>query len=299
MASEDYRLLSTEQVIDAIRQCLALGAMNINLTGGESLLREDLPEIVRASRPKSTVISVATNGILLDRKKAKVLMDSGVRIVTISLDSAAPNVHDRIRGYPGCFDKVIAASKYALEAGIEVFLCTILTRKNVKNGDIYRIVRLSRDLGAMLTINLPCQVGSWADEDVLLGEKELQVHQRLLKEPHVRWEGISNYLRVGCPAGVEKLYISPAGDVMPCPFIHISFGNLTEEPVGRIWNRMLTESLFNRVHDRCLIAEDRTFRESYLREIEQSTSYPLHYRCRAAVVAGPIKRNGASDGIRK
>ncbi len=32
--------------------------------------------------------------------------------------------------------------------------------------------------------------------------------------------------KIGCPAGMEKIYITPYGDVIPCPFIHIGFGNI-------------------------------------------------------------------------
>lgn len=288
-ASDGKAALSTTQIVDAVMQCQELGAMNINFTGGEALLRDDLPELVRRSRPKSTVVSVATNGILLSREKVSLLAASGVRILTISLDSAHPETHDRIRNYPGCFEKAIAGSRYAMEAGLEVFFCTILTRENIQSGDIHRMVKLSRDLDSMLTINLPCQVGAWTDDDVLLGEAELEVHRELLKEPNVRWEGVSNYLKAGCPAGVEKLYISPAGHVMPCPFIHISFGNLTDDSLKTIWNRMLYESPFNRVHDQCLAAEDRDFIQSYLKPLEESEHYPLFYSC---LKAPRVRRDG-------
>jgi len=280
-----HQELSTAQVIEVIRQAQKLGAMNINLTGGECLLRGDIPEIVRASRPKSTVMSVATNGILLTKEKTSMLSDCGVRIVTISLDSADPEIHDRIRGYPGCFEKVITGSKYAMEDGIEIFLCTILTHENIESGDIYRMVRLSQDLGVTLTINLPCGVGSWSEDNVLLTASELEVHRNLLKEPNVRWEGLSNYRRPGCPAGIEKLYISPSGDVMPCPFIHIGFGNLKQERLDQVWNRMLTDSPFNRVHDRCLVAEDHDVMESYRKPLEEAEHYPLHYSSHASFPA--------------
>ena len=77
------------------------------------------------------------------------------------------------------------------------------------------------------------------------------------------------------------MYISPSGDVMPCPFIHISFGNLAEEPLMAIWNRILPGSPFNRIHDRCLAAENREFIQSCLGPVSAHETYPLDYRCRA------------------
>ena len=293
--SDDRPRLTTAQIIGSIHQCLDLGAMNINLTGGESLLREDLADIVRASRPKSAVVSVATNGILLTGEKAAMLAAAGVRIVTISLDSADAETHDRIRGVPGCFEKALAAAEHAKREGIEVFFCTILSRDNIVNGDIHRLVALSREMGTMLTVNLPCRVGSWAEDDVLLREDELEVHRKLLEEPNVRWEGLSNYLKPGCPAGVEKLYISPSGDVMPCPFIHIRYGNLAEEPLTAIWNRILSESPFNRIHSHCLAAEDPEFVESVAGPSAGSTSYPIEPCGHEPSTPGPGRRDDPEE----
>ena len=234
--------LPLEAVRKALSECRDLGALNINLTGGEVLMRKDLDELVRAAGPRKTVVSVATNGILLDRDQARRLKRLGVRIVTISLDSADPEVHDQSRGYEGCFQKVLEAVDHAKEAGLEVFLCTILTPENLKNRDIYRMVDLAADKGVTITVNVSCAVGGWKKcKGILLSEEDLAVFDEIVASPHVRWEGGSNYLKEGCPAGVEKIYISPYGDVMPCNFTHISFGNVAEEPLSVIWERMVRE----------------------------------------------------------
>jgi MoaA/NifB/PqqE/SkfB family radical SAM enzyme len=281
-------VLAMDVVKRTLRECIELGVLNINLTGGEILLRKDLDELVRAARPDRTVVSIATNGILFDRAAAFRLKALGVRIVTISLDSADPEVHDRSRGYKGCFKKVFEAVEHARAADMEVFLCTIMTPENLENGDIYRMVDLARDRGLTITVNVSCAVGGWTNKkDVLLSEEELARFDRLVSLPHVRWEGGSNYLKEGCPAAVEKVYISPYGDVMPCNFAHISFGNVAEEPLPRIWKRMLATAPFDRIHRRCLVGADSRFMEEFLAPLERSERLPLSYKdhpafCRAS-----------------
>jgi MoaA/NifB/PqqE/SkfB family radical SAM enzyme len=278
LRDRDRRPLSLETIRRALAECRELGALNINLTGGEVLMRKDLDELVRAAGPRRAVVSVATNGILLDRARARRLKDLGVRIVTISLDSADPEVHDRSRGHPGCFHKVFEAVDHAREAGLEVFLCTIMTPENLKNRDIYRMKDLAAKKGVTITINVSCAVGGWKKcKGILLSPEDLAVFDQIVASPHVRWEGGSNYLKEGCPAGIEKIYISPYGDVMPCNFTHISFGNVAEERLPVIWERMLREEPFNKIHARCLVGADSRFQEQYLTPLESSRKLPMHY----------------------
>lgn len=271
----DRPTLTTAQIETALEQMWRLGAMNINLTGGEALLHPDLPALIRAAHPRSTVVSVATNGIGLDDNAARMLKREGARIVTISLDSADPATHDRSRGYEGCHDAVMAATEHCRRHGIEVFWCTIMTHENVADGDLLRMVELAERRGVMLTINFPCPVGKWWDKNLTPTAEEKSLHRRLMHSRHVRWEGHSNYRREGCPAGLEKLYISPYGDVMPCPFIHISYGNLTERPLRNIWRTLLKVGPFNKIHDGCPVSEDEQFARRYIAPLYQQETHPL------------------------
>ncbi len=267
--------LSLTQIKNVASQCLDLGALNINLTGGEALLRQDLPEIVAACRPRSTVVSLASNGWLIDNSVAKNIASWGVSIVTMSMDSADPKTHDERRRLPGCYDQLMKAVDYLQRAGVEVFLNTILTRENMANGDMEEMVRLAKQKDVVLTVNLACEVGGWQTADVHPKSGGTDYHRSLMKHPHVRWEGSSNYFREGCPAGLEKIYISPYGDVMPCNFIHLSFGNLQNLPLAMIWEKILSDPTFNRIHKRCLVAENAEFRREYLTPISKSPVHPM------------------------
>ncbi len=267
--------LNLAQIKDVAAQCLDLGALNINLTGGEALLRPDLPEIVAACKPRSTVVSLASNGWLIDESTAGDIASWGVSIVTMSMDSADPKTHDTRRNLPGSFERLMKATDYLQAAGVEVFLNTILTRQNMADGDMEEMVRLAGDKGATLTVNLACEVGGWQESDVHPLNEHTKYHRSLMENPHVRWEGSSNYFREGCPAGLEKVYISPYGDVMPCNFIHLSYGNLQQYPLALIWRKVLDDPCFNHIHKRCLVAENPDFQKGRLAPISESPIHPM------------------------
>ena len=270
--------LTTDEIRDVAEQSWRLGTMNLNFTGGEALMHPGLGEMIRAAHPRSAVVSVATNGIRLDRAMARSLRRWGARIVTMSVDSSDPETHDRFRHFPGCFQKVMDATRYCRQEGIEVFWCTVMTHENASDGDLMRLVRMAADRRIMLTVNKPCPVGRWQDRAPGLTEGDRKLHAELMKLPHLRWEGHSNYRKEGCPAGIEKLYISPYGDVMPCPFIHIGYGNLREESLASIWKRMLASSSFNAIRPGCPISEDPAFGEKFLKPITDRGEHPLPAR---------------------
>jgi len=259
---------SAAQVLDAVRQCRRMGALNINLTGGEALLRPDLEDIVRGSGPRSAVISLATNGLLLSAERAASLARAGLSIVTISLDAAEAAEHDRRRGHPGCFEAALAAGEHARAAGLEVFFCTILMKHHLLDGQADRLVAMTRERGATLTVNMPWAVGGWENHDqVLLGDDEQAAFRALVAQPGVRWEGCSNYLKEGCPAGIEKIYITAAGEVTPCTGLHRSFGNVFQKPLAAIWAAMRAQEPFHQVNQGCLAA-DPDFLRRMAREAE-------------------------------
>src|SRR3990170_3275134 len=90
--------LDTEDALAVIRQLsqMAPGAMLV-LTGGEPLLRSDLPRLVKAAADGDLMPVVGTNGTLLDAARAESLKDAGAAGVGISLDASAPAFHDRLR----------------------------------------------------------------------------------------------------------------------------------------------------------------------------------------------------------
>lgn len=244
--------ISAGEVARAARECIALGAMNVHLTGGEAALRTDLPAIVGELSREPAVISLATNGVPFTEPVARDLARAGLSFLSVSLDSTQPALHDAMRGLPGCWDSALEAVRLAKLHDIQPFLCMVLTRRSIHDGDARAMVALAREVGAPLTLVLPTDVGRWAGQPELrLGPREMAIYRELLREPGVRWEGMSNWARESCPAGREKLYITPTGEVMPCNFQHRSYGNLRRESIAAIHARMLADPAWQGEHREC------------------------------------------------
>ncbi|MBI5529748.1 MAG: radical SAM protein [Deltaproteobacteria bacterium] len=262
--------LNPAEIGRAVRGMANVGLLFCNLTGGEALLRQDFYEIVGACRPRKLFVTLASNGKDVDRAKVRRLKAAGIRMVTFSLDSAEATAHDKGRGCDGVFADVVTGVEACRAEGIPVFINAIATHENVSSGDLNALTRLVAGWDALLTINLPYLVGSWHGRtDLLLDEDEMARVREIMELPHVRWEGSSNYLTEGCPAGTEKVYVTPYGDVMPCAAIHASYGNVREEPFETIYLRMRRTPIFCGANGPCLTGGNRRFQCEALPEINR------------------------------
>ena len=110
---------------------------------------------------------------------------------------------------------------------------------------------------------------------------------RLLEQyPHatVDWS-CSYFLRPRCSAGKEKLAVTCYGSVLGCCLNHISFGNVKEEPLRRIWERAMKFSAFREAPDRCLAAFDEQYRNDFMAPIARMAQSPVPYKDHPAINA--------------
>jgi MoaA/NifB/PqqE/SkfB family radical SAM enzyme len=272
MAVEDYRRVA--------REAMALGAVNFSFQGGEPLLLDDLGAIVSACAPERNVISVTTNGTLVTPERARRLRAMGVDILTVSLDSSIPEEHDRFRGVPGTFDRTMAGIRAALDAGLRVSLGTVVTRQNLRSEGISGLLRLAERLGCLLYVILPARAGKWKGaQDVLLTEDDVRYVEDLTRRSRwVRTDFQANLGGYGCGAANEILYVSPHGDVLPCPFLHIAMGSVFEEPLRALRERALENSLFSSYHQRCLVSTDPEFFARHMSQTLSADQLPLPWR---------------------
>ena len=248
LLKSDRKPLSVEQ-IDAIwKQCQALGAIHVNITGGEPTLRKDVVDIIRTLRPDRTMVSLVSNTLLIDEETIAAWARAGLNTLQASLDSARPEVHDQLRGVEGCFDKVINAARLCHKYGINICFSTVLSPESTSDeSQMWELLQLCDREDAFLLICDSASVGGWdgQKEKMLSREERNSALAKLLKHPRARHHNLYNFRgRQGCPAGIEKLYITAYGDVTPCDLMHEPFGNALEEPVEAIWKRMGADPRF-------------------------------------------------------
>ncbi|MFX0134494.1 MAG: radical SAM/SPASM domain-containing protein [Candidatus Hodarchaeota archaeon] len=271
MKIEDYRRV--------IKQANKLGAVNFSFQGGEPLLYPQLEQLIKAAAPYKNVISVTTNGTPLSLERAKKLKKIGVDIFTISLDSMNAEEHDSFRNKQGTFDKTLKGIDAALEAGCNVTIGTVLSHQNIRTEGIERLFEWVCQRHLTLCLALAVPAGEWANNsEILLTEEDMAYLGTLQKKySYVRTDFEANYLKWGCGAIKEILYITPYGDVLPCPYIHISFGNIFDKSLEEIRNIGLGNKYFKEYWQKCLCATDREFIDKFISKINDSEVIPINY----------------------
>lgn len=259
------------------RECMRLGAVNLSFQGGEPLLFRNLGDIIAACQPTCNVISVTTNGTLLNQDRVADLKRLGVDILTISLDSAIAEEHDRFRGVPGTFEKTMSGIRLALKEGLKVTLGTVVTHQTVRSEGITALINLAKKLKVVLYFIMPVPAGRWTGNRkmLLMPEDLVYIDELTRRSPYLRTDFQANLGSYGCGAVKEILYLTPYGDVLPCPFLHISLGNVFEESVATIRNRALRNPYFAVYYQKCLASTDEEFIERYLSKTFDAPQLPL------------------------
>lgn len=251
------------------------GTIGVVITGGEPFLRPDLPEIVKALNPKNKIITIVTNALIVNEKKLREVFAAGANSIEFSLEGINEKENDRIRNVSGHFKKVMEGIKLAKKVGLNVCLSPCLTHQNIK--DFEKFILFAKKLDAFIFLSLAGDCGRWSDkEGVVLDEKDWDLMQSYRRRyPFIRNDFSTNFiLKEGCPAGREKLYISAYGDVIPCSFTQISFGNIRSEPLEKIWERMRNFEPFKTYYPYCRRTRDREYARTYLDPIKNEQNLP-------------------------
>jgi radical SAM protein with 4Fe4S-binding SPASM domain len=230
----------------------------IDLTGGEPFLRDDLCEIVEAitQRCNSPKICISTNGFLTDRILSQ--MDRILRInprvgLGISLDAVGA-LHDEIRGIPHAYEKVCKTIDALKKMGVaDLRLSYVAQDKNVE--ELGKVYSLANELGLELTWvvaqnsaiyfkathNRFHQIQALRKQVNAIISQELKSFQpRRIFRGYFAY-GMYHYACTGkrllpCDAGKGFFFIDPNGDVYPCNFLDRVMGNLRESDFEEIWN---------------------------------------------------------------
>ncbi|MBT4484909.1 MAG: radical SAM protein [Candidatus Latescibacteria bacterium] len=241
--------LTIDQIRDIIDQAMKLGLIHVNITGGEPTLRKDIIEIVKACHPNEIMVSLVTNAYVMTREKMKQLKEAGLNTIQISLDSSVSDIHNKLRGLNGIYDKVMATASWAREFDINLCFTTVLSTETSSNkNEMLKLLELSEREKAFLLVCDSAAIGGWEGqkEKMFTCEERNKALEELMKHPLARHHSMYNFRgRAGCPAGVEKLYITAYGEVTPCDLIHDSFGNVLKEDIETIWKRMCSHPLYS------------------------------------------------------
>ena len=175
--------ISMERFKQVITELGELGCKKIHFSGGEPMLRPQLPDLVAHATDLGMRVTLTTNGTLIDKEKAKALITAGLRGVNVSIDSPIRKVHEKVRGVEGSFKLTTKAvslfSKYARKGKITVRINTVVSRENYFS--LAGLPDLAHELGAdginLIPVDDHCgEHLSMRRKDIALFNEEIAPH---------------------------------------------------------------------------------------------------------------------------
>ena len=262
--------LTTEEGRALIRDVADFGSPVILLSGGEPMMRKDLPELTQYAVDLGMRVVISTNGTLITEKAAEVYRKIGLSYIGVSLDGMR-ETHDRFRGKKGAFDRTLNGIRIGRDAGIKMGIRFTMNRTNaadipavfdlIEEEDIpracfYHLVYTGR--GAALKKEDLSHEETRRVLDIIMDRtrelfdrgkpKEIltvdnhadgpYIYLRLLREDPARAAEVLKLLRMnrGNNSGIGIGCVSWDGEVYADQFWRtVSFGNIRKRPFGEIW----------------------------------------------------------------
>ncbi len=144
-------ILTFEEITRLTRLFVGLGARKLRVTGGEPLVRAELPKLIRSLSeiPGVEDLALTTNGSLLPLHAGK-LADAGLRRVTVSLDALDEEVFRQTSGSPHPPSRVLQGIEAAAAAGMGPIKVNCVVQRGVNEDEIVPLARHFRGTGHIL-----------------------------------------------------------------------------------------------------------------------------------------------------
>ncbi len=243
--------LGTADWLRVLAEAEELGVVQLNLTGGEPLVRTDLEALIARARGLDLYTNLITSGIPLTRERLRGFRELGLDAVQLSIQDVSAPASDRIAGLRS-FDKKLEVAAWVKEIGFPLTLNTVLHRDNLDR--VAEVVALAERLGAERLELANTQYLGWAlpNRRALLPTRgQLDGARAVAAEARRRLRGRMEVLFVtpdyyaefpkSCMDGWGRrfLLVSPDGLVLPCHAAHtlpqLTFDSVRARPLGEIW----------------------------------------------------------------
>jgi PqqA peptide cyclase len=243
--------LTTREWVRVLGEAAELGVLHVQFSGGEPLLRPDLPELVAVARESGLYTNLITSAFGLTRARLEALRAAGLDSVQISFQSDEGPPADAIAG-ASAHDTKLEAARAVRELGLPLTVNVVLHRGNI--GRIRAIIALAEQLGAERLELANTQFYGWAfrnKEALLPARADLDEAERIAVANKERLRGRMEVLYVlpdyygdrpkPCMGGWGQrfLTVNPVGEVLPCPtagaIASLRFDTIRDHPLRWIW----------------------------------------------------------------
>lgn len=218
-------VLNLELFEKIIKQGIPLGLTRAKLTGGEPLLHPKINEIIDIVNDNGLKLSMETNALLLTKEMARKIASVEKKpFVSISIDGADADAHDRIRGVEGSFEKAVKGIENLAAEGIKPQV--ILTIMEHNKGHVEGVIRLAEKHGAKsvkFNVVQPASRGrTMHDDGETLGIKELVEMGRYIEKELSPKTGLKIYLTFPHAfRALGRMFDDEGGDCAMCGILGI------------------------------------------------------------------------------
>jgi pyrroloquinoline quinone biosynthesis protein E len=243
--------LSTDQWRRAISEAAELGVVQLHLSGGEPMLRDDLVELIRHARECDLYTNLITGGTLLDEDKLHRFRDAGLEHIQLSIQGASMATAENVAGVRS-HRKKLEVARLITAMGFPFTLNVVIHRLNI--AEVPELIRLAAELGAQRLELANTQFYAWAAEN---RRALMPTREQYLRAEEIALEAIPLYrgtLEIvfvqndylsgepkPCMGGWGRSYIciNPSGEVLPCHAAKVipglRFESVRDESLGKIW----------------------------------------------------------------
>lgn len=234
------RVLSKQDWFKVIDELRDAGALYLILMGGEAMLSPYFWDILRYSSQKNFHVSMISNGLKINNQTvADELKKSGMSVITFSLYSLDPEIHDKMTSVKGSHVKTIRAIEYCITSGMQATVNALLTEDNAAGVfELYDWCE-AKNLDMKVDPNITPKLNG--DKNPLKFRATRETLLWFYRKRAERWpnggprpslEVLDSHV---CNAAKGKCAVTAYGELLPCIEIREPFGNLAKEKFKDIW----------------------------------------------------------------
>lgn len=248
------RDMPVETLVTTARQLQNMGVAFFNIEGGEPFLAYERLKQVCAVLDKRSEIWVNSTGDGMTIEKLKELKSLNLTAIMFSLHTANPDKLNKFMQSDSAWDTLLKGIERCHQTDVPVAFNTCITKEDFFNGEFEKIMEKAKELhGCLLQLIKPKPAGGRMDKGVetIAPCDMASIRQKINRYNHdaayrsypsISAQIIEESPEVfGCTAGgTDRFYINAKGDMQPCEFLNLSFGNIIQEDLTTVYNRMRT-----------------------------------------------------------
>ena len=244
--------MATSDWLRVLDEAAALGILQIHFSGGEPMVRRDLPALVRHAAGLQLYTNLITSGVLLTDEAMATLLDAGIDHIQLSFQDSDPANAERIGGYKGGHGKKLAAARRIRAAGLPLTTNFVVHGRNADRVD--EMIAMGEALGSSRIEIAHTQYYGWGllNRAALLPSRDqLDRVTAVVEAARIRLKGVlvidyvvPDYFAArpkACMGGWANrfLNVSPSGKVLPCHAAEtlpgFAFPSIREHSLADIW----------------------------------------------------------------